>query len=477
MPQLVPQLSSDASSTLSAPRASTSSSSATSWAKDASKPSPFDNQLRDISKPKQTAPKPAAKLHATAKPAARKTTKPQPVPTKDAKKPSPKSSEVPHDSSAKEDQPGDPGSTPQNQTAQDPSKGDDQGQQPDSQGKDPAAARAKASAANNALPQPSDPSTTDGTQPADRGVKPGKKAATATPVTSDAASQAAQQQQQTSKPAQAMPQSAPTDPASANATSQTAVPVGVVKDAKTPGTSTNSRTDTHAAAASALPQGSTDDPADAAPPVADATATGSTSGSTDGASPSSTKSTSDVMDKLAFAQTLAAQQQPREPATSVTAKTATGPANSPASQQAQFTEVNHPTIVSEIQGKMLPDGGAMSLRLNPPELGAMHVRVEVHNGVISASFSAEREQTAKLLSHSLGDLKSSLESQGMTVEKLHVAQAPKDSSSNQSQSNGQGHTQSQQKADADGKEQQRREMLQRMWKKLMKGQDPLDLMA
>ena len=120
----------------------------------------------------------------------------------------------------------------------------------------------------------------------------------------------------------------------------------------------------------------------------------------------------------------------------------------------------------------------MNLKLNPPDLGEMNVRVEVRDGVVSASFSAERDQTVKLLSHSLGDLKSSLEAQGITVEKLHVTQTPKDSSSNNSQSDSRGSgSQSQQRADADGKGQQRREMLQRMWKKLMKGQDPLDLLA
>jgi flagellar hook-length control protein FliK len=116
----------------------------------------------------------------------------------------------------------------------------------------------------------------------------------------------------------------------------------------------------------------------------------------------------------------------------------------------------------------------MTLRLDPPELGAMHVRVEVRQGVVTASFEASNDQAAKLLSHSLDQLKSSLEAQGVSVEKLHVTQSSRLQSSSQ---NSQRDSSEQKQDSASQQEQQRREMMQRLWRRLLKGQDPLDLVA
>jgi flagellar hook-length control protein FliK len=116
----------------------------------------------------------------------------------------------------------------------------------------------------------------------------------------------------------------------------------------------------------------------------------------------------------------------------------------------------------------------MQLRLDPPELGALQVRVEMRNGVMTASFETSNDQATRLLSHSLGDLRTALEAQGISVQKLQVSQAPKEQSSpGEGQRDG-----SQTSQDTAGRqEQQRKEMVQRMWRKLMNGQDPVDLVA
>jgi flagellar hook-length control protein FliK len=145
------------------------------------------------------------------------------------------------------------------------------------------------------------------------------------------------------------------------------------------------------------------------------------------------------------------------------------------SSEAQFAQVNHARIISGIQEKLLPGGGSMQIRLDPPELGAVNIKVEMRNGVMTASFEAANSDTARLLSHSLGDLKTSLEAQGVNVEKMHVTQMPKSQSSSNK-----GDPKSDQDTNADNasrQEQQRRDMMRRMWRKLMKGQDPLDLVA
>jgi hypothetical protein len=144
------------------------------------------------------------------------------------------------------------------------------------------------------------------------------------------------------------------------------------------------------------------------------------------------------------------------------------------SPQAKFVDQNHPTIVSSITGQLMPKGGTMHIRLDPPELGALQVTVHVKDGVMTASFQTASDDATKLLTRSLGQLKSGLEAAGMSVEKLHVELAPKNSSNNQTDdqsSSKQSAQQQQQKQD-----QQRREMVQRMWRKLS-GADPLDLVA
>jgi flagellar hook-length control protein FliK len=146
----------------------------------------------------------------------------------------------------------------------------------------------------------------------------------------------------------------------------------------------------------------------------------------------------------------------------------------PPPPEAQFAAANHANIVSGIQAKLLPGGGSMSLHLDPPELGALQIRVEMKGGVMTASFETSSDQTAKLLSHSLTDLKTSLEAQGVTVEKIHVTQVPRQQSSS---SDSHQDTSDKSKDTAAQQEQQRKDMVRRMWRKLMKGQDPVDLVA
>lgn len=144
--------------------------------------------------------------------------------------------------------------------------------------------------------------------------------------------------------------------------------------------------------------------------------------------------------------------------------------------EAQFAQVNHPQIVTGLHGQLLPTGGNMQIRLDPPELGALSVIVRVHEGVMSASFETSNDQATRLLSHSLNQLKTSLEAQGVTVGKLHVQQSPRDQQSSSRGDERQSQDDSPQDNPAQ-REQQRREMLRRMWRRLSGGNDPLDLVA
>ena len=146
----------------------------------------------------------------------------------------------------------------------------------------------------------------------------------------------------------------------------------------------------------------------------------------------------------------------------------------PLPPEARFAEANHSAIVSNVQTRLLPHGGSMQIRLDPPELGALQVSVEMRNGLMTATFQTSNEDATRLLSHSLGQLKTALEAQGVTVEKIQVQQSPKNEQS-QSQEE-QSPQQHREEANA-RQEQQRREILNRMWRRVSGGSDPVDLVA
>jgi hypothetical protein len=147
-----------------------------------------------------------------------------------------------------------------------------------------------------------------------------------------------------------------------------------------------------------------------------------------------------------------------------------------AAPQASFAEENHPKIVDSIQGQLLPRGGTMQLQLHPAELGALQVTVQMKDGVMTASFQTTNDSATKMLSRSLGQLKSGLEAAGVSVEKLHVEQAPQDSKSNSDSGSKQPSEDQQDQQQQARQDQQRRELVKQMWKKLSGG-DPLDLVA
>ncbi len=143
--------------------------------------------------------------------------------------------------------------------------------------------------------------------------------------------------------------------------------------------------------------------------------------------------------------------------------------------EARFAEVNHAEIVKGIQTELVPCGGTIQIRLDPPELGALQVILTVKDGVINATFQTSNEDSSRLLSHSLGQLKTALESAGVTVDKLQVTHTPRDT-----QTNAGGDDQRHQPGQDDmsrQQEQQRKEMIKRMWRKLAGENNPLDLVA
>ena len=75
-------------------------------------------------------------------------------------------------------------------------------------------------------------------------------------------------------------------------------------------------------------------------------------------------------------------------------------------------------------------GGAVTIRLNPHELGSVRIEMEIKNGNITAQLQTEHASVRDLLNHQLGKLRESLQGRGLHVERLEVnSPAPADDSS------------------------------------------------
>lgn len=159
--------------------------------------------------------------------------------------------------------------------------------------------------------------------------------------------------------------------------------------------------------------------------------------------------------------------------------------------EARFAEANKDSIVRAVRVQLEPvhpasgasaaatGNGKITLRLDPPEVGALQVAVEMKNGLASVSLVTENAEAARLMTHTLGQLRESLEAAGVSVDRMTVSQAAPSATSNNTSNqdngrnqNGSGSQQGGQNAFswADGesarREQQRRQMLERLWRKV-----------
>ena len=179
----------------------------------------------------------------------------------------------------------------------------------------------------------------------------------------------------------------------------------------------------------------------------------------------------------------AAPRQPAAPAAPMHAPAAVPVAPPvPTSAETMFAQSNHGPIVSSIRHELLPNGGSMQIRLDPPELGALQVSVRMADGVVTAQFQTSNDDATRLLSHSLHQLKHALESQGVAIDKIQVQQAPRDqqasNDSSSSSRDGQSSQNQQDQQQQSRNEQQRRELMERLWRRLNGAEKaPIDLVA
>ena len=148
------------------------------------------------------------------------------------------------------------------------------------------------------------------------------------------------------------------------------------------------------------------------------------------------------------------------PAVDLEAKPATERADRPtvtADARQRFVSDNAANLVKQIKSSVVKAGGEMQIRLDPPNLGSVAVRVSVVAGTAEVSMVTPSGEAAQLLGRSLQTLKTSLEAAGINVERMQVRQAmPADQGQQQQGARDGNHDERQARRQTDDRQQQGR---------------------
>lgn len=93
-------------------------------------------------------------------------------------------------------------------------------------------------------------------------------------------------------------------------------------------------------------------------------------------------------------------------------------------KEEKATTINSPEIINkianEIKESALTEGGRIKITLNPSSLGTLEMEVLVHNNKVEVILTANNKDVQQLLNSNLDQLKSTLQNQGLTVERCDV---------------------------------------------------------
>ena len=93
------------------------------------------------------------------------------------------------------------------------------------------------------------------------------------------------------------------------------------------------------------------------------------------------------------------------------------------------SDSNVARVIRGMQGVINQNGGSVTLRLSPPEMGIVRIEMQMNHGTVNAQLHTEHESARTLLSQQLGHLRYALEAQGLSVERLHVQTISQDHTS------------------------------------------------
>jgi flagellar hook-length control protein FliK len=77
-------------------------------------------------------------------------------------------------------------------------------------------------------------------------------------------------------------------------------------------------------------------------------------------------------------------------------------------------------VANEIKENTITDGGRIKIVLNPPSLGTLEMEVLVYNNKVEVTLTANSKDVQQILNGNLEQLKSTLQNQGLTVERCDV---------------------------------------------------------
>ncbi|MEM9347910.1 MAG: flagellar hook-length control protein FliK [Planctomycetota bacterium] len=193
--------------------------------------------------------------------------------------------------------------------------------------------------------------------------------------------------------------------------------------------------------------------------------TGDTRGESKAATASSTANTTSSANTNAAATTAftVPDQSSAEARLPINTTTATQTVDAARQAQAQTVatntdndSLNTARLTRGLANAVQQRGGAVTLRLTPPEMGTVRIQMQITGTNVSASFHAESTSAQTLLTTQLAQLRSALESKGMSVDRLSVqpmaaTTAGQNTNQSQNQSDTQQQGQSQQQSANDGR--------------------------
>lgn len=84
------------------------------------------------------------------------------------------------------------------------------------------------------------------------------------------------------------------------------------------------------------------------------------------------------------------------------------------------SDANAARLARGMRSAVMQQNGSVTLRLTPNAMGTVRIELNVQGGAVQASLSAETDGARQLLQQQIGHLKTALESQGLTVQRLEI---------------------------------------------------------
>ncbi len=94
--------------------------------------------------------------------------------------------------------------------------------------------------------------------------------------------------------------------------------------------------------------------------------------------------------------------------------------SSPSQSDSTPADANIGRVIRGMRGVVHQNGGAVTLRLSPPEMGIVRIEMQIDSGAVKALLHTEHEAARTLLNQQLGQLRHALEAHGLFVDKLGV---------------------------------------------------------